>query len=193
MARIYFMTHPEVQFDWAIPVPQWDLSDVGRARLEKLITQPWIRTLTSVFASPERKSVSAATRIAQVCDVPLCFMPELTEIDRSAAGTLPPEQYSAVTEMFFARPDQSARGWERATDAQRRITGAFERIVKDADTKANVAIVSHGGVGTLLLCQLKSASIRRSEDQPGQGHYFVYNTEEKRVEHGWRRIDDLQA
>jgi broad specificity phosphatase PhoE len=193
MARIYFITHPEVQFDWSVPVPQWDLSAVGRSRLEQLVQQPWVRSLHAVFASPERKSVTAAERIVQVKPAPLQYMPDLMEIDRTAAGTLPPEEYSAVTEAFFAKPQESARGWERAVDAQQRIVQAFEGILTQLPAASNAAIVSHGGVGTLLLCHLKASPIRRAEDQPRQGHYFTFDTIARRIEHGWRRIDALES
>ena len=46
------------------------------------------------------------------------------------------------------------RGWERAIDAQRRIVAAVEQVVLTAPKLGDVAIVSHEGVGTLLLCRL---------------------------------------
>ena len=191
MALVYFITHPEVQFDWNIPVPQWDLSKTGRTRLEKLVIQPWVRLLGHVFASPERKTVTAAERIVQMTGARLTYLPELVEIDRSATGALSPTEYDAVTHAFFANPETSARGWERALDAQNRIIAAIERTLKIARSASHIGIVSHGGVGTLLLCHLKGSPIRRSEDQPGQGHYFLFDSATSQVEHGWRRIDEL--
>ena len=48
-----------------------------------------------------------------------------------------------------------------------------------------MAIVSHGGVGTLLLCRLKGTAIHRAEDQPGQGHWFAFDRDSRAVLHGW--------
>ena len=45
----------------------------------------------------------------------------LGENDRSSTGYLPKAEFEAVADAFFARPEESVRGWERAVDAQRRI------------------------------------------------------------------------
>ncbi len=70
--------------------------------------------------------------------------------------------------MLFARPSESVRGWERAVDAQARIVRAVNRIL-DAREHGDIAIVAHGGVGTLLLCHLLKEPISRGRDQPLAG------------------------
>ena len=42
----------------------------------------------------------------------------LHENDRSATGYLPPNQFEAMADRFFAEPQASVLGWERAVDAQ---------------------------------------------------------------------------
>ena len=54
--------------------------------------------------------------------------------------------------------------------------------------EGDVAIVSHGGVGTLLLCHLKGTAIHRAEDQPGQGHWYAFDRDTRAVLHGWRPL-----
>ncbi|MFC0389117.1 histidine phosphatase family protein [Muricoccus vinaceus] len=44
-----------------------------------------------------------------------------------------------------------------------------------APREGDIAIVSHGGVGALLLCHLKGVPISRAEDQPGAGGGCVYS------------------
>jgi broad specificity phosphatase PhoE len=192
MSYAYFITHPEVSFDWAVPVPEWDLSELGRDRLEATTAQPWVRNLGKLFASPERKTITTAQRLAAASGAEIHYLPALAEIDRSAAGTLPPDEYNRVTKEFFAKPSNSARGWERAIHAQRRIVKAVNAILEDPALPATIAVISHGGVGTLLLCHLRGVPIRRSEDQPGQGHYFVFDCISQQVQHGWRRIDTIE-
>lgn len=58
-------------------------------------------------------------------------------------------------------------------------------VQADGDT----AVVAHGGVGTLLLCALLDTRIDRSHDQPGQGSYFCFDPETRRVIHSWRRLE----
>jgi broad specificity phosphatase PhoE len=83
------------------------------------------------------------------------------------------------------------RGWERAIDAQQRIVRAIERAHALVSSPQPVAIVSHGGVGTLLLCHLKGVAISRREEQPGTagGNYFAFALPAGTLVHGWRPID----
>ena len=80
---------------------------------------------------------------------------------------------------FFGEPLLSHRGWETAAAAQERIADALETVLARSPADGDVAIVSHGGVGTLLLCQLKGTAIHRAEDQPGQGHWFAFDRDSR--------------
>ena len=193
MSIIHFITHPEVVIDPATPVPDWPLSSVGRERMQRtVLEQLWLRDVRALFSSAERKARDAAAIIAEH----LCLQPAviegLGENDRSATGYLPRREFEAVADEFFARPQQSVRGWERAADAQCRIVAAVEHAIALAPAEGDIAIVSHGGVGALLLCHLKRVPIARTEDQPGDGGGCVYSFDaaSRRLLHGWRRIED---
>ncbi len=71
---------------------------------------------------------------------------------------------------------------------------AVDGILGSWDSHGDIAIVSHGGVGTLLLCHLASWAIDRAHDQPGAGggNYFAFG-EDRAVAHGWRPIDPDEA
>jgi broad specificity phosphatase PhoE len=92
---------------------------------------------------------------------------------------------------FFRRPEESVRGWERAVDAQRRIVAATAAVLRMAPVDGDVAVVAHGGVGTLLLCHLSGSPISRDQDQPptNGGNYFAVDQTTLRLIHGWRSID----
>jgi broad specificity phosphatase PhoE len=191
MRTIYFITHPDVEIDPAIPVPEWRLSTRGRKRMHSLLNQPWVRHLSAVWCSTERKANDGAEIIANaIGKVPL-HLATLGENDRSATGYLPKAEFEAAADAFFAQSHDSVRGWETAIDAQRRIIEAVA-IVAAASPRGDVAIVSHGGVGALLLCWLKACPISRAEDQPSGngGHYFCFDRHEYTLKHGWTSIDD---
>ncbi len=116
---------------------------------------------------------------------------QLGENDRSATGYLPRAEFEAVADAFFACPDHSVRGWERALDAQCRIVAAVEQAIAMAPAGGDIAIVAHGGVGALLRCHLLGVAISRAEDQPGDGggHVFTFDAATRRVLSGWRRIE----
>ncbi|MGV8995979.1 MAG: histidine phosphatase family protein [Parvibaculaceae bacterium] len=184
---IYFITHPEVVVDPALPVPQWHLSDKGVARMTQFAASDVMRGVTAIWSSGETKAIEAAEILGAAHRLDISVVQALHENDRIATGFLPPAEFEGVADAFFARPDESVRGWERASDAQARVLAVFEAIAA-GEHEGDVAIVAHGAVGTLLLCHLSGIAISRAYDQPFQGHYWAYATETKTLLHGWREI-----
>ena len=183
---MYVVTHPEVRVDPAVPVPEWGLSAAGRERLRHLLAQPWVPSLTRVVSSTERKAVQTAEVLAGAVGLTVVQEADLGENDRSATGFLPPAEFEAVADEFFARPEVSVRGWETARHAQARVAAAVDRAVDGAT--GDVAVVAHGGVGTLLLCRLLGVPVDRRHDQPGQGSWYAFDAATRRVAHGWLRL-----
>lgn len=191
MRLVHFITHPEVVIDPAVPVPDWPLSDVGLARMQLCLAQPWVPAIGHVFASRERKAIDGARVLGEHLGLGWSEDEELGENDRSATGFLPPDEFVRTADEFFAQPSTSVRGWETAADAQARVVRAAARCVARAPGVAPLAIVSHGGVGTLLLCHLDGAPIARDRDQPGGGggNVFTFDADARRLVHDWRPID----
>ncbi|WP_158930075.1 histidine phosphatase family protein [Acidisphaera sp. S103] len=190
MSIIHFITHPEVTIDPAVPITDWPLSPVGMRRMRLALERPWLVGVRAVFSSTERKAVDAASILADQFGLRPVVVEGLGENDRSATGYLPQAEFEAVADEFFARPDESVRGWERAADAQRRIVDAVDQVIATATTAGDIAIVSHGGVGALLLSHLKGVPISRSDDQPGGGNVYSFGVSDRRLLSGWRRIED---
>jgi broad specificity phosphatase PhoE len=187
----HFITHPQVTIDPTKPVPDWPLSTIGLGRVRRMREMPWLRSVRSIFSSTERKAQDAANILAEWLKLSPVLIAELGENDRSATGYLPNDQFQQLADRFFAIPDQSVHGWERAIDAQRRIVLAAGRAIARA-LPGDIAIVSHGAVGALLLCHLKGVPISRAEDQPGEGggHVFSFDAASRRLLSGWCRIED---
>ena len=192
MPILHFITHPEVVIDASVPVPEWQLSPVGLQRMLLALEQPWMDRLGAVFSSAERKATDAARLVAERFTLSPVIIAELGENDRSATGYLPKTEFEATADLFFANPEKSVRGWERAVDAQRRIVAAVEHVIAEAQGQGNIAVISHGGVGALLLCHLKGLPISRAEDQPGAGGGCVYSfdADTRSLASGWRLIED---
>jgi broad specificity phosphatase PhoE len=191
MVIIHFITHPEVVIDPTIPVPDWPLSPLGMRRMRLALELPWLASVHAIFSSAERKARDAADLLGERLRLVPVIVEDLGENDRSATGYLPKAQFEAVADEFFARPEESVRGWERAVDAQRRIIEAVERALSMAPAEGDIAIISHGGVGALLLCHLKGVPISRREDQPGGGgNVYSFDAASRRLISGWRRIEE---
>lgn len=140
-----------------------------------------------IISSTERKATDMAAVLAAGLNLPAAVDPALGEMDRNATGYLPAKEFETVVELFFAEPEQSIRGWERAVDAQHRIVDAIQRHSSNGHTN-RTAFVSHGGVGALLLASLTGSPISRSLDQPGLGGYFTFDALHWTLLSGWARI-----
>ena len=187
MSRVLFITHPEVEVDPAVPVPDWELTPRGRELMRQFAEGPEPREVRAVWSSRERKAAEAAAILAGQLGLEVRKLEQLAENERSSTGYLPPELFEPAMQAFFGEPLLSHRGWETAAAAQQRIADALETVLARSPD-GDVAIVSHGGVGTLLLCRLKATAIRRAEDQPGQGHWFAFDRDTRAVQQGWTAL-----
>ena len=188
MTIVHFISHPEVVIDPQRPVPRWNLSDVGISRMRAFAQSASMRAISAVWASSETKAIEGAGIIAAARGLPVRVHKGLDENDRSATGFLPPHEFQIVADEFFARPHESVRGWERAIDAQRRVLTAFDQITAGT-VEDSIAIVAHGGVGTLLYCHLAGVGISRIYDQPSQGHFWSCTLPSRAILHAWKPID----
>ncbi|WP_158925744.1 histidine phosphatase family protein [Acidisphaera sp. S103] len=194
MTLLYFITHPDVLIDPNVAVPDWALSPRGRDRMQAMLAQPWVPTLGAVWCSTERKAIDGATIIADAIGTIPHLLAALGENDRSSTGYLPKAEFEATADAFFAHPHDSVQGWETAIDAQRRIVTAIATVLAEAPANQDIAVMSHGGVGTLLLCYLKQRMISRTEDQPDTngGNYYCFDIDIYLLRHGWAPIDVIQ-
>ncbi len=155
------------------------------------LRQPWIPDVSAIYASKEQKAIDSAAILAVNLSIGFARVEDLGENDRSSTGFLPPAEFEAIADQFFASPNLSIRGWERAVDAQTRIVNAVTQIAKNDGTTGSIAIVSHGAVGTLLYCFLTGRKISRRWDQPpnGGGNFFPFTTEPRAASAWWSAID----
>jgi broad specificity phosphatase PhoE len=188
---VRYLTHPQVKIDPVIPVPSWGLSEVGRARTEAIASTGRLLGTTQIISSGERKAIETAEIIAAKLNVDVEVREAMHENDRSATGFLMPDEFEAVANEFFAQPQISIRGWERAIDAQMRIVREVEQVLA-RNRPGDVLFIGHGGVGTLLYCHYSGFSIDRTYDQPaGGGYFFAFTEDGRRVQHSWCRLEDL--
>ena len=186
---VLFITHAEVAIDPAVPVQRWGLSERGRARHAAFNGHPATAGVRAIYCSAEQKAREGAEILARHHGVPVQVVRELGENDRSATGYLPPPEFERAADAFFAHPDRSIQGWERAVDAQHRVVRAVGAVL-DREAAPTVAIVAHGGVGALLLAHLLGEPISRRWDQPGRGggNFFVFDPASRVVVSGWQPI-----
>jgi broad specificity phosphatase PhoE len=185
-----YITHPQVKIDPQIAVPLWGLSEIGRKRTEDAVALGWPKEIGRFVSSEETKAIETAEILAEAAGISIEIADDMHENDRSATGFLPPPEFEKAADWFFANPDESFKGWERAIDAQARIVSAVEKILADHDPTVPIAFIGHGGVGTLLKCHLAGTPISRDRDQPGGGgNLFRFTLADRRVSCDWTPIE----
>lgn len=188
MPLIYFITHPEVNIDPVVPVNKWSLSDPGRERTKMMLTQPWIYDIQMIYSSEELKAHQMAEIVGSHLGLDVQTHSKLGEVDRSSTGFLEERELEKTVKEFFEEPDKSIAGWEMASLAQKRIVKCVADIM-DTNPISNIAFISHGMVGGLLICDLKKVPIHRRYMQRALGSFFIYNSTEKEITQEWRPID----
>lgn len=190
-AVLRYLSHPQVHVDHAVPVPDWGLSDIGRLRTARVSQATTLKKTAMIISSSERKAVETAELLAAPLHLAVHEYPKTHENDRSATGFLPPALFEETANRFFARPDESVDGWERADEAQTRIVTEVLSVLHNAPP-GDILMVGHGGVGTLLYCHFAKVPISRSFDQPdGGGNFFSIDRATQEPLHHWLPMEDL--
>jgi broad specificity phosphatase PhoE len=196
--RALYVTHPQVQIDANVPVPLWGLSQLGRERAQAFARRGVVPKGAMIFSSRESKAMELADLLAGPIDAMVLTDHLMGENDRSATGFLPPALFEATADRFFAEPEQSVDGWERAIDAQARIVATVRTALASVPERTAAVFCGHGAVGTLLKCHVAGRSIARSEDQShrgdkGGGNCFVFDFERKELICDWTPMEDFAA
>ena len=190
-----YISHPEVAIDPDVPIPRWGLSEKGHQRARVAAASGWARGLGRVVSSDETKALETAALLAEASGVPVEVLADSGENDRSATGFLPPAEFEAAADSFFAEPALSFRGWETADHARARIVRAVTSVLDAHDPSIPIAFIGHGGVGTLLFCHLSGIPVSRAHDQGpgGGGNLFAFSLARRRPVCKWTRIEDWQG
>ncbi|NRA86943.1 MAG: histidine phosphatase family protein [Rhizobiales bacterium] len=189
MNKLLFITHPEVLIDANVEVTHWPLNSIGQTRIMSFSKYTILKNVGVIWSSNEIKAVQTAKILQNTLNISVSYLENLGENDRPSTGFVEPNKFDEFANLFFLTPEKSVMGWETAQQAQQRIVKAYEEVISaNAKSHSDIAIISHGAVGTLLYCHLKGLPISRQYDQPYQGHYWVYDLALKKMQHGWLAI-----
>lgn len=196
--RALYVTHPQVRMDPNVPVPLWGLSDDGRSRAEAFAARCVVPPGAMIFSSRERKALELAEILAAQAGTPVMADHLMGENDRSATGFLPPVLFEATADRFFAEPETSVDGWERAVDAQARIVATVRTALASVPEGIPAVFCGHGAVGTLLKCHIGALPIARAEDQSrhahhGGGNCYAFDLDPPRLGMEWTPMERFEA
>jgi broad specificity phosphatase PhoE len=191
-----YVTHPQVLIDPNVPVPLWGLSPAGRERALAFGARGVVPEGAMIFSSREAKAMELADILAAPIGSLVLSDHLMGENDRSATGFLPPALFEEMADRFFAEPEISVSGWERAIDAQRRIVETVATALASVPAGTPAVFCGHGAVGTLLKCHVGRRPIARSEDQsrhanPAGGNCFSFDLAAMQLGCDWTPMEDF--
>lgn len=186
MATLIFITHPHVHPDPEKPREEWQLSDQGKAEVERLLKMPFWQKIEKVYSSTEAKAFSVAEIIANHHEVPVKKIKGLEEIDRSATGFIDEEKYRLAIEDFYLHPADSYKGWETAYDATERVKSCMDKIAKQ-DADGYIVVIGHGLIGSCLSCYIKGIDPVFNEDNDILGSFLEFDWTDKKVIQDWTK------
>lgn len=150
--ELIFITHPQVNIDPKIPIDEWSLSDVGFFRSKNFLDNSVLKRINAIYSSEEQKAFMFAEMIADKYDLKNKKVDCLGEI--RGRKFIPPEDFGLATKKWFDNPSKVVNGWETRNDAQERIVTCVRKIMSNYNS-GKIAVVGHGGTGTLLKCVLR--------------------------------------
>lgn len=146
---LYLIRHAATERVAEQPAEQWNLSEAGFLAAGALAGRRFWPEIGRLVTSTERKAIATAAPAAELWRLPSEANPLFDEVRRGDYV----EDYEAQVRAFFAQPERSVNGWERAANAlARAVTGLATLRAESPD--ANLALVGHGLLWTLLRAQL---------------------------------------
>jgi broad specificity phosphatase PhoE len=150
---LILIRHAQVQIDTAVSSHQWQLSADGRSASHKLATKIVPYQPAHVITSQEAKAEVTGQIIAERLNIPCATAAGLQEHNRQGVPYFSDKaQFETAVANFFTHPDELVFGQETAVQAATRFTQAVNREIA-AHPQTNIAIVAHGTVLTLFICQ----------------------------------------
>lgn len=152
-SHLILVRHAAVHIDPAIPSNEWPLTAGGRSTTHQLAHQLKPYQPGRIITSEEAKAQATGAALADVLHLPTKTAPGLQEHDRRGVPFFENKaDFETAVATFFARPVELVFGRETAVQATTRITQAINHQL-EANPNNTLAIVSHGTVLTLFICQ----------------------------------------
>jgi broad specificity phosphatase PhoE len=151
--KLVLVRHALPEFVVGLPASEWQLSDEGRRRCQRLADRLAAYDLAAVITSTEPKAVETGQIVADSLALPLETAPGLHEHERGVVtATGDHGAFQAQVSRLFEQPDELVFGTETADQAHARFATAVAAVI-ERHPHRNLAIVAHGTVITLFIAR----------------------------------------
>lgn len=187
MAKLIFVTHPEVKIDPNVPREQWELSEKGKEELQDLLQKDIWNNVRSIYTSKENKAHSVAEEIAKKFNLKVNQIEGLEEVNRTSTGFIDDEKYRFAIEDFYLHPADSYKGWETAYEATERIKKCIDELTANSDDEGFYILIGHAMVGSCLSCFVRGIDPTFNEDNNILASYIEIDWTNKKIIQDWTR------
>jgi broad specificity phosphatase PhoE len=155
--HLILVKHSVPEIVESLPSQEWKLSELGRARAERLAEKLRHYQPEVIISSNEPKAKETAEIIARIHQLELHVAEDLHEHDRSNVTYLAHNEFQAFVREFFQKPGELVFGRETADQAHARFYRSVHLILNE-HTNKTVVIVTHGTVLSLFVSRLTGSS-----------------------------------
>lgn len=140
-----------------VPAREWNLSNEGRLRAQRLAERLSQHQPELIISSIEPKAKETAEIIAKKHKFEFQIVNGLHEHDRSNTPYLSQNVFKSAIREFFENPDDLVFGSETANECHTRFDQAVRYILKHYRDK-RITIVAHGTVISLFVSRITGIS-----------------------------------
>lgn len=149
ISKLILIRHAETAVSPTIPSKQWDLTVNGRLQA-KQFAQKFPITPAHLYSSSETKAQETGRILAEAMGMRCQTAPNLHEHDRTGVPYFPSRaDFETAVSTFFNQPNDLVFGQETANETLTRFSNGIAAL---PDDEGKTAVVSHGTVITLFIC-----------------------------------------
>ncbi len=134
------------------PASQWQLSEEGRRRCERLAELLAPHCPSAVVTSTEPKAIETGQIVGKRLGIPVKTGLDLHEHERPGKDLDTVEQFQIKVARLLQHPDEQVFGAETGDEARERLSAAVDDVMR-RHPLGNLAIVTHGTVMTLFIAR----------------------------------------
>jgi broad specificity phosphatase PhoE len=153
MRKLILIRHSLPVISSEQPASQWQLSEEGRRRCERLAELLAPHRPGAIVTSTEPKAIETGQIVGKQLGIPVQAAPDLHEHERPSTDLDTVERFQAKVARLLQHPGESVFGAETGDEARKRFTVAVDDVMRQ-HPDGNVSIVSHGTVISLFVARV---------------------------------------
>ena len=152
MRKLILVRHSLSMISDELPASQWQLSEEGRRRCERLAELLAPHHPGAIVSSTEPKAIETGQILGRQLGIPVEAVPDLHEHERPGTDLDTVERFQAKVARLLQHPGESVFGAETGDQARQRFSTAVHDVMRQ-HPDGSLAVVSHGTVMTLFVAR----------------------------------------